>query len=43
MAGDPSVHLNVERGGLMINTHCLRDGEETTLVERLLRELDRAT
>lgn len=40
MAGDPPVHLNVERGGLMINTHCLREGDEMTLADRLAAALD---
>jgi L-seryl-tRNA(Ser) seleniumtransferase len=34
--GDPAISINVERGGLMINTHCLREGEDAVLIERLL-------
>jgi D-glucosaminate-6-phosphate ammonia-lyase len=41
--GDPAIHINVEWGGLMINTHCLRPGEERIVVDRLNAELDRAT
>lgn len=37
---DPSIHINVERGGLMINTHCLREHEETIIAGRLLELLD---
>lgn len=42
MAGDPSVHINVERGGLLINTHCLREGDEMTLAASLTAALDGA-
>jgi D-glucosaminate-6-phosphate ammonia-lyase len=38
--GDPAISINVERGGLMINTHCLQAGEEEVLNERLLKALD---
>lgn len=41
--GDPAININVEWGGLMINTHCLRPGEEHIVVARLNAELDRAT
>jgi L-seryl-tRNA(Ser) seleniumtransferase len=33
--GDPPVHINVEQRGLMINTHCLRPGEEAIVTARL--------
>src|SRR5262249_44832156 len=42
LRGTPPVHINVEWGGLMINTHCLRPGEEEIVVDRLRAELDRA-
>jgi hypothetical protein len=42
-AGQPSVHINAESGGLMINTHCLRPGDESIIVERLRRALDGAS
>ncbi|MCC6792190.1 MAG: aminotransferase class V-fold PLP-dependent enzyme [Thermomicrobiales bacterium] len=38
--GDPAISINVERGGLMINTHCLQQGEDRVLIEHLLRALD---
>jgi L-seryl-tRNA(Ser) seleniumtransferase len=40
MAGEPSIHINVERGGLMINTHCLLPGEEQIVVEGVRFALD---
>lgn len=39
-AGDPSIHVTVERGGLLISTHCLFPGEEITFVDRLSIILD---
>ncbi len=39
-AGQPSVHVNAESGGLMISTHCLRPGDESIIVERLRLALD---
>jgi L-seryl-tRNA(Ser) seleniumtransferase len=41
--GDPAIHINVEHGGLMINTHCLLDGDVEQIVERLEAILDEAT
>ncbi|MBA2518111.1 MAG: aminotransferase class V-fold PLP-dependent enzyme [Chloroflexia bacterium] len=41
-AGEPSIQLNVERSGLMINTHCLQPGEEAIVVNRLSMILDAA-
>lgn len=38
--GEPSIHVNVERDGLMINTHCLRSGEEVEVGERLCHLID---
>lgn len=38
--GEPAISINVERNGLMINTHCLQAGEERVLIDRLLRALD---
>lgn len=35
MRGDPPIHVNAERGGLMINTHCLRPGDAEVIVDRL--------
>lgn len=40
MAGDPAISINVERGGLMINTHCLQPGDLEIVIPRLLEELD---
>ncbi len=36
MDGTPSIHVNSERGGLMINTHCLLPGDEIAIVDRFL-------
>lgn len=33
--GDPSIHANVELGGLAIHTHCLQPGDETLITEKL--------
>ncbi|CAN5767712.1 D-glucosaminate-6-phosphate ammonia lyase [soil metagenome] len=33
--GDPPIHCNYERGGLMFNTHCLLDGDIDQIVERV--------
>ncbi|MDQ3696278.1 MAG: PLP-dependent transferase [Chloroflexota bacterium] len=41
-AGDPSIHLNVERSGLMVSTHCLQPGEEAIVINRLAMILDAA-
>jgi L-seryl-tRNA(Ser) seleniumtransferase len=40
-AGDPPIHVNAERGGLMISTHCLLPGDAETIVARLRDLLDR--
>ena len=37
---EPSIHLNVEHGGLMINTHCLREEEDVIIARRLAEFLD---
>lgn len=37
---EPSIHLNVEFDGLMINTHCLREDEEVVIARRLAELLD---
>ena len=37
---DPSIHINVEQNGLMINTHCLRENEEIIIARRLTELLD---
>jgi D-glucosaminate-6-phosphate ammonia-lyase len=42
LAGDPAISINVERNGLMINTHCLQQGEVEILIAHLLQELDRS-
>jgi L-seryl-tRNA(Ser) seleniumtransferase len=39
-AGDPSIHLTVERAGLLISTHCLLPDEEIVFVDRLSTILD---
>ncbi len=33
--GDPGIFVNVELGGIGINTHCLRDGDAEQIVARL--------
>ncbi len=38
--GEPSIHINAERGGLMINTHCLGEGDETIIADCLRQLLD---
>lgn len=43
LAHDPIVHINVEHGGLMINTHCLQPGEIEVVVSSLNAALDAAT
>lgn len=43
MAGEPSVHINAESDGLMINTHCVRPRDERIIVERLRVVLDGAS
>jgi L-seryl-tRNA(Ser) seleniumtransferase len=35
MDGNPSIHVNAEHGGLMINTHCLLPGDEQIIAERI--------
>jgi L-seryl-tRNA(Ser) seleniumtransferase len=40
MRGDPPIHLNAERGGLMINTHCLLPGDVEVIIDRLGTLLD---
>jgi D-glucosaminate-6-phosphate ammonia-lyase len=40
MDGEPSIHINVERDGLMINTHCLREDEESVIADRLCQLLE---
>ena len=40
MHGDPPVHINAERGGLMISTHCLLPGDVEIIVERIDALLD---
>lgn len=35
LAGEPGIAVFVERGGLMISTHCLAPGDETIILERL--------
>lgn len=37
--GDPSIHANVELGGLAIHTHCLQPGEEAVIAEKLAEYL----
>jgi L-seryl-tRNA(Ser) seleniumtransferase len=39
-AGDPSIHVTIERGGLLISTHCLLPGQELVFVDRLSTILD---
>ncbi len=34
-AGDPGIFVNVELGGIGINTHCLRDGDAEQIATRL--------
>jgi D-glucosaminate-6-phosphate ammonia-lyase len=42
IAGEPSIHANVEMGGLVIHTHCLVPGEESQIADRLRLILDGA-
>jgi len=41
LAGDPRIQINMEQGGLLINSHCLQPGDEEIVIRRLLEELDR--
>jgi D-glucosaminate-6-phosphate ammonia-lyase len=34
-AGDPGIFVNVEQGGISINTHCLRDGDAEQIATQL--------
>jgi L-seryl-tRNA(Ser) seleniumtransferase len=38
--GDPPIHINAERGGLMVSTHCLMPGDVEVIVDRLHALLD---
>lgn len=40
-AGDPGIYVNVELGGIGINTHCLRDGDAEQIIARLRDLLSR--
>lgn len=42
-AGEPSVHVAAERGGLLISTHCLLPSDEATVAACLAAVLDEAT
>jgi L-seryl-tRNA(Ser) seleniumtransferase len=42
MRGDPPIHINLERGGLMVSTHCLLPGDVEVIVDRLGALLDAA-
>ena len=33
--GDPGIFVNVEQGGIGINTHCLRDGDAEQIATQL--------
>jgi D-glucosaminate-6-phosphate ammonia-lyase len=35
MAGEPSIHVDVFRGDLMVSTHCLQPGEELAIARAL--------
>ena len=39
-AGEPSIHVNAELGGLMISTYCLLPGEEEIILSALVALLD---
>jgi D-glucosaminate-6-phosphate ammonia-lyase len=39
-AGDPSIHITAEQGGLLISTHCLALGEAETVAARLVLTID---
>lgn len=41
LAGEPRIQINMERGGLLINSHCLQAGEDEIVIKRLLEEFDR--
>jgi L-seryl-tRNA(Ser) seleniumtransferase len=38
-AGNPSIHIDAFRGGLMISTHCLRPGEEEIVAAALVKQM----
>jgi len=40
LVGDPPIHVTAEGGGLLINTHCLRPGDDERIVARLRAALD---
>ena len=40
MAGDTSVRLQVGAGGILIKRHCLQEGDEMTLADRLAAAFD---
>jgi len=35
MSGTPPIHVNLDRNGLMINTHCLGPGDEDIIARRI--------
>ena len=39
-AGNPSIHVTVERAGLFISTHCLMPEDDSAIVDRLSAILD---
>ena len=39
-SGEPSIHVNAEVGGLMINSHCLLPGDELRIIAALGSVLD---
>ena len=38
-AGDPSIHLDVRHGGLLVNTHCLLPGDAELIRDRLVASI----
>ncbi len=40
LAGEPRIQINMEQGGLLINSHCLQPGDEHAVIKRLIDEFD---
>jgi uncharacterized pyridoxal phosphate-dependent enzyme len=42
MAGDPSIHIDLFKGDLMVSTHCLQAGEEVEIAKRMAALLEQS-
>jgi hypothetical protein len=40
MEAEPPIHINIDRGHLMVSTHCLLPGDVDVIADRLGRLLD---